>query len=44
MMMGTRKRNRRKAESEGIKLFAWLRPMIDSIVEGMAAGWNALWH
>jgi cell division protein FtsQ len=34
MIMGTRKRNRRKAGSEGVKLFAWLRPMIDSIVEG----------
>ena len=34
MILGTRKRNRRKAGGEGIKLFAWLRPMIDSIVEG----------
>src|SRR5688572_31255041 len=34
MIMGTRKRNRRKAGSEGVKLFAWLRPMIDSVVEG----------
>jgi cell division protein FtsQ len=34
MIMSTRKRNRRKAEGEGIKLFAWLRPVIDSVVEG----------
>jgi len=34
MIMNTRKRNRRKAEGEGIKLFTWLRPMIDSVVEG----------
>ena len=34
MMMGTRKRNRRKAGGEGIKLFAWLRPLIDWVVEG----------
>jgi len=34
MILGTRKRNRRKAGGEGIKLFAWLRPMIDSVVEG----------
>src|SRR5687768_12699076 len=33
MIMSTRKRNRRKA-GEGRKLFAWLRPMIDSVVEG----------
>ena len=37
MIPGTRKRNRRKAEGEGWKLFAWLRPLIDSIVEG---GWR----
>jgi cell division protein FtsQ len=34
MILGTRKRNRRKAGGEGFKLFAWLRPMIDMIVEG----------
>ena len=34
MIMSTRKRNRRKAEGEGRKLFAWLRPIIDSVVEG----------
>src|SRR5688572_2476266 len=34
MILSTRKRNRRKAGGEGRKLFAWLRPMIDSIVEG----------
>lgn len=34
MSMVTRKRNRRKAEGEGSRLFAWLRPMIDSFVEG----------
>lgn len=34
MILGTRKRNRRKAGSDGVKLFAWLRPMIDSIVAG----------
>jgi len=37
MIPGTRKRNRRKAEGEGWKLFAWLRPLVDSIVEG---GWR----
>jgi cell division protein FtsQ len=34
MIFGTRKRNRRKAGGEGLKLFAWLRPMIDYVVEG----------
>lgn len=34
MILSSRKRNRRKAGGEGLKLFAWLRPMIDSVVEG----------
>lgn len=34
MILSTRKRNRRKANSEGRKLFAWLRPMIESLAEG----------
>jgi cell division protein FtsQ len=34
MIFGTRKRNRRKANGEGRKLFAWLRPIIESVAEG----------
>ena len=34
MKMGTRKRNRRKADGESLSLFAGLRPMIESVVAG----------
>ncbi len=34
MILNSRKRNRRKAAGNGQKLFAWLRPLLETVAEG----------